>query len=73
MTAVLAKAVSTTAPGEILAAAGTFQRIRSSPLSQILGDERMFPNLQQAVRFYLEQVDGTVENRASRGERLQVS
>jgi len=36
----------------------TFQRIHSSPLGQILGDERMFPNLQQAVHFYLEQSFG---------------
>ena len=34
-----------------------FQRIRTSPLGQILGDERMFPNLQRAVSFYLEQFD----------------
>ncbi len=40
------------------------QRIRPSPLGQILGDERMFPNLGQAVSFYLEQLDETHENRA---------
>jgi anti-anti-sigma regulatory factor len=51
----------------------TFRRIRSTPLGQTLGDERMFPNLQQAVRFYLEQVDETVENRASLRDRPQVS
>jgi SulP family sulfate permease len=34
-----------------------FQRIRASPLGQILGDERMFPNLRQAVSAYLEQFD----------------
>jgi anti-anti-sigma factor len=49
----------------------TFQRIRASLLGQILGDERMFPNLQQAVRFYLEQVDETAENRASLSDRPQ--
>jgi hypothetical protein len=71
--AVPATAVSTPDPSEFLVAAGTFQRIHASPLGQILGDERMFPNLQQAVRVYVEQVDETVENRASLGERLQVS
>jgi SulP family sulfate permease len=35
----------------------SFQRIRASPLGQKLGDERMFPNLRQAVSFYLEQFD----------------
>jgi MFS superfamily sulfate permease-like transporter len=39
-----------------------FQRIRTSPLGQILGDERMFPNLHQAVSYYLEEVDETLEN-----------
>jgi SulP family sulfate permease len=34
-----------------------FQRIRASPLGLILGDERMFPNLRQAVSAYLEQFD----------------
>ena len=34
-----------------------FQRIRASPLGQVLGDERMFPNLAQAVHFYLEEFD----------------
>jgi len=34
-----------------------FQRIRASPLGQVLGDERMFPTLAQAVIFYLEQFD----------------
>jgi len=34
-----------------------FQRIHSSPLGQVLGDERMFPTLAQAVNFYLEQFD----------------
>ena len=34
-----------------------FQRIRASPLGQVLGDERMFPTLGQAVNFYLEQFD----------------
>jgi MFS superfamily sulfate permease-like transporter len=31
-----------------------FQRVRASPLGQILGDERMFPNLQHAVTYYLK-------------------
>jgi SulP family sulfate permease len=39
------------------------QRIRASPLGQTLGDERMFPNLRQAVDFYLEHVAETHENR----------
>ena len=30
------------------------QRIRPSPLGQVLGDRRMFPNLRRAVRFYLD-------------------
>jgi len=34
-----------------------FQRIRASPLGQVLGDERMFPTLGQAVDFYQEQFD----------------
>ena len=34
-----------------------FQRIRASLLGQALGDERMFPTLAQAVRFYLEEFD----------------
>ena len=51
----------------------TFQRVHASPLGQTLGDERMFPNLQQAVRFYLEQVDETTENRASLSDHPQVS
>ncbi len=34
-----------------------FQRIRASPLGQVLGDERMFPTLAQAVNVYLEQFD----------------
>jgi anti-anti-sigma regulatory factor len=52
----------------------TFQRIRSSPLGQTLGDERMFPNLQQAVRFYREEEDDeTVENRASLSDIPKVS
>jgi anti-anti-sigma factor len=34
-----------------------FQRIRASTLGQIMGDERMFPNLRRAVNFYLEQID----------------
>jgi SulP family sulfate permease len=33
-----------------------FRRLRPSPLGQRLGDERMFPNLHQAVRSYLEQI-----------------
>jgi hypothetical protein len=45
----------------------TFRRIRSSPLGQTLGDERMFPNLRQAVDFYLEQVVETHENREVSG------
>jgi len=32
-----------------------FQRILDSPLGQVLGDERMFPTLAQAVNFYLEE------------------
>jgi high affinity sulfate transporter 1 len=42
-----------------------FQRIRTSPLGQILGDERMFPNLGQAVDAYLEQFDETGRSRES--------
>ena len=34
-----------------------FQRIRTAPLGQVLGDERMFPTLAQAVHFYLEEFD----------------
>jgi len=34
-----------------------FQRIRASPLGQVLGDERMFPTLAQALNVYLEQFD----------------
>jgi len=34
-----------------------FQRIRASPLGKVLGDERMFPTLAQAVNFYLKQFD----------------
>jgi len=34
-----------------------FQRIRASRLGKVLGDERMFPTLAQAVNFYLEQFD----------------
>ena len=34
-----------------------FQRIRASPLGQRLGDERIYPNLQRAVSFYLQQID----------------
>ncbi len=30
------------------------QRIRQSPLGQVLGDRRMFPNLRRAVCFYLD-------------------
>ncbi len=33
------------------------ERVRPSPLGQALGDERMFPNLGQAVSSYLEQFD----------------
>jgi len=33
-----------------------FERLRASPLGQRLGDERMFPNLRQAVAFYLERL-----------------
>jgi SulP family sulfate permease len=42
-----------------------FQRIRTSPLGQTLGDERMFPNLGQAVDSYLEQFDETGRSRES--------
>jgi SulP family sulfate permease len=42
-----------------------FRRLRPSPLGQRLGDERMFPNLHQAVRSYLEQFGETQENRES--------
>jgi len=42
-----------------------FQRIRPSPLGQTLGDERMFPNLGQAVDAYLEQLDETGRSRES--------
>ena len=34
-----------------------FQRIRASPLGQVLGDERMFPTLAQAVDLYLDKFD----------------
>jgi MFS superfamily sulfate permease-like transporter len=42
-----------------------FQRIRTSPLGQILGDDRMFPNLGQAVDCYLEQFDETDRSQES--------
>jgi MFS superfamily sulfate permease-like transporter len=42
-----------------------FQRIRTSPLGQTLGDERMFPNLGQAVDAYLEQFGETGRSRES--------
>ena len=34
-----------------------FQRIRASSLGQRLGDERMFPNLERAVSYYLQQIE----------------
>jgi high affinity sulfate transporter 1 len=38
-----------------------FQRIRTSPLGQVLGDGRMFSNLRRAVRCYQERFDETLE------------
>lgn len=39
-----------------------FKRIRTSPLGQTLGDERMIPNLRKAVSIYIDQLNLSQEN-----------
>jgi len=48
-----------------------FQRIRTSPLGQTLGDERISPNLGEALDAQLEQFDGTGRSRESSTSRFR--